>query len=96
MASKAEAAIERLARTTWIEDADVRTLVESHDAQASRIVALEAENARLRETGADASDCLERALGAQRPYSLTRTREIRLALDTLRAALAARGGEVQG
>lgn len=69
-------------------------------AEVARLQALlaerDAEDARHVEPVRDAIDCLERALGAQRPYSLTRTREIRLALDTLRSALAARGGEVQG
>lgn len=69
-------------------------LMAENDRLTALLAERDAEIARLGEAGRDAIDCLERALGAQRPYSLTRTQEIRLVLDTLRAALAARGGEV--
>ena len=80
------------------ERASLREMYDDErDAEIERLTAQlaerDAEINALVEPVRDAIDCLERALGAQRPYSLTRTREVRLALDTLRTALAARGGE---
>lgn len=84
---------------TWPERCDLseRDHQESDAEKIERLTALLAERdariAALVEAGVVAIDCLERALGAQRPYTLTTNEEIRMAVDTWRAALAAAGGE---
>ena len=55
----------------------------------SQLAARDAEVARLREHVLDAVDCLDRVMGPRRPMTLPWNDEIRLAMDALRAALAA-------
>jgi hypothetical protein len=52
----------------------------------------EARTAGLVEAVRDAIDCLERVLDGDRPYSLSQREEVRLAFESLRAALAGADG----
>lgn len=77
-----------------------RDHTESDDEKIARLTA-ELAAAQTREQACmerikDALDCLPRALDGSRPFSLDQRAEVMLAIEALRAALAAAGVEGQG
>ena len=62
----------------------------------SELAAAQAREQACMERIKDALDCLPRALDGSRPFSLDQRAEVMLAIEALRAALAAAGGEGQG
>ncbi len=69
---------------------DAAILLAERDALAAQVAASREE---LRERIKDALDCLPRALDGSRPFSLDQRAEVMLAIEALRAALAAAGWE---
>ena len=66
------------------------------DALAARLAASEAARERSADRIRDALDCLPRALDGSQPFSMGQRAEVMLAIESLRAALAASSAEVEG
>lgn len=77
---------------------DHSPLVQRLNAEVERLTREQLAAAQAREQACterikDALDCLPRALDGSRPFSLDQRAEVMLAIEALRAALAAAGGD---
>jgi hypothetical protein len=80
------------AETVVVGDVVVARLVTELAEARAALARAEARTAALVEAVRDAIDCLERVLDGDRPYSLSQREEVRLAFESLRAALAGADG----
>jgi len=73
--------------------ADIADLLAALEAATTRLAAVEAEAAEMRDTLLDTLDCLHRVLDGSRPFTLSQREELRLAIETLTRALLPRAPE---